>query len=63
MEIKRNVMWGQWANRRFVLQLGTTAFVFGKVRRDPVRGDYYAARVEILTPEFWCRVRAGKWGR
>lgn len=51
MIIERNTAYMQAANCRFVLHIGSTAFVFG----DGAGG--YAARLELFTPCRWFRFR------
>lgn len=62
MDILRSIDAGQARNCRLWVQVGATAFVFG---RPAPRGDlsYYGTRVEIFTPSRAFRLRLGKWAR
>jgi hypothetical protein len=48
MEIKRNVMFGQWKGALLVIQVGTTAFIWGDVPNHPVRGTRSPFLIELL---------------
>jgi hypothetical protein len=63
MEIKRNVMFGQWKGALLVIQVGTTAFIWGDVPNHPVRGTRSPFLIELLTPYEWFKVRRGRWAR
>jgi hypothetical protein len=51
VKIERDIMYMQAANCRFVLHIGSTAFVFGE------GAGGYATRLELFTPTRWFRFR------
>ena len=63
MEIRRNVVFGQWKGALLVIQIGSTALIWGDVPDHPVRGTRYPFRLEMLTPVEWFHYCRGRWAR
>lgn len=63
MEIKRNMMWGQWKGARLVIQVGATAFIWGDAPDHPTKGTRYPLLIELLTSQEWLKARRGRWAR
>ena len=63
MRIKRNVESVQGRGVRLLIQVGSTAFLWGDVPDDPRKGTLYPWRLEILTPAFRFRFRRSEWAK